>query len=56
MVSAARIATIQAEISKLEKARKDCMDGGIQKQIDVWIEEQRTRLDPDAKSRPPFLK
>jgi hypothetical protein len=29
------IATIKAEIKRLEKAREDCTDGGIQKHIDA---------------------
>jgi hypothetical protein len=34
-------AVIRAEIESLEKAREDCSDSGIQRQIDVWIEERK---------------
>jgi hypothetical protein len=44
MLSPGEIATIKAEIKRLEEARKDCRDGGIRKQIDVWIEEQKKKL------------
>jgi hypothetical protein len=44
MLSAGEIAIIVAEIKRLEKARKDCRDRGIQKQIDVWIEAQKQKL------------
>jgi hypothetical protein len=37
-------AIIKAEINRLEKARKDCTDGGIRKQIEVWIEAQKKKL------------
>jgi hypothetical protein len=38
------MATIKAEIKRLEKAREDCTDGGIQKRIDAWIEEHKKKL------------
>jgi hypothetical protein len=41
------VAVIKAEIERLTKARRDCNDGGIQRQIDDWIEEQ--------KKKPPIL-
>ena len=44
MLSPGDIAIIKAEIKRLEKARRECNDGGIQKQIDVWIEELKKKL------------
>jgi hypothetical protein len=44
MLSPGEIALIKAEIARLEKARKECRDSGIQKQIDIWIEELKKRL------------
>ena len=44
MLLPGEIAQIKAEIARLEKARKECRDGGIQKQIDIWIEELKKRL------------
>ena len=37
-------AIIKAEIERLQKAQSECNDGGIQKKIDVWIEEQKQKL------------
>jgi hypothetical protein len=34
----------KAEIKRLGEARKDCRDAGIQRKIDVWIEEQKKKL------------
>jgi hypothetical protein len=44
MLSPEEIAIIKAEIARLEKARKECRDSGIRKQIDIWIEELKKRL------------
>jgi hypothetical protein len=44
MLSPGEIAIIKAEIKRLEEARKDCADGGIRKQIEVWIAEQKKIL------------
>ena len=38
------IAHIKAEVKRLEDARKECHDGGIQKRIDIWIEELQKKL------------
>jgi hypothetical protein len=45
VLSPGEVATIKAEIEKLEKARRECNDGGIQKRIDDWIEEQKKKLE-----------
>jgi hypothetical protein len=37
------IATIRAEIERLQKAQKECADGGIRKQIDEWIAEHKQK-------------
>jgi hypothetical protein len=44
MLSAEETAKIKAEIERLEKARRECTDGGIRKLIEAWIEEQRKKL------------
>ena len=45
MLSPGEIAQIKAEIERLEKARKECTDSGIRQRIDVWIAEQKKKLD-----------
>jgi len=45
MLSPGEVAVIKAEIEKLEKARRECNDGGIRKRIDAWIEEQKKKLE-----------
>jgi len=44
MLSPAEIATIWAEIKRLEEARKDCTDKGIREWIDAAIEKQKEKL------------
>jgi hypothetical protein len=44
MLSPAGIATIQAEIERLEKARKDCTDSGLRKWIEAAIQAQKKKL------------
>jgi len=43
-VEASEIATIRAEIERLEKALKNCADGGLRKWIEAAIEEQKKKL------------
>jgi hypothetical protein len=43
------VAVIKAEIERLTKARLECNDGGIQRQIDDWIEEQKKKLGPQER-------
>jgi hypothetical protein len=43
-LSPGRIATIKAEIKRLEKAREACTDGGIQELIEALIEEHKKKL------------
>jgi hypothetical protein len=45
MLSPGDKAIIKAEIERLQKAQRECTDGGIRKQIDAWIEEQKQKLD-----------
>ena len=54
MLSPGEIAFIKAEIKRLEKARQECNDSGIQKRIDVWIEELKKKLEavPDLSGGP----
>lgn len=44
MISRTDVAVIRAEIERLQKAHRECMDSGVQKQIDAWIEEQKQKL------------
>jgi hypothetical protein len=39
MLPPKEIARIKADIKKLEKARDECADSGIRKQIEAWIED-----------------
>jgi hypothetical protein len=48
MLSPAEIATIRAEIERLEKARKDCTDSGLRKWIEAVIEKQKKKLTSSA--------
>jgi len=45
-VEATELATIRAEIERLEKALKNCADGGLRKWIEAVIEEQKKKLPP----------
>jgi hypothetical protein len=51
MLSPGEIAQIKAEIDRLEKARRECNDGGIRVRIEAWIEEQKRKLIDAAKSK-----
>jgi hypothetical protein len=44
MLSRGEVAIIKAEIERLEKALKDCTDGGIRDRITAWIEEEKKKL------------
>jgi hypothetical protein len=44
VLSLGAIAQIKAEIARLEEARKQCYDPGIQKVIDSFIEQQKKEL------------
>ena len=44
MLSRGERAIIKAEIERLQKAQSECTDGGIRKQIDAWIVEQKQKL------------
>jgi hypothetical protein len=45
-VEAIETATIRAEIERLEKALKNCADGGLRKWIEAVIDEQKKKLPP----------
>jgi hypothetical protein len=47
MLSRGEVAIIKAEIERLEKALKDCTDGGIRDRIKAWIEEEKKKLVGD---------
>lgn len=51
MLSPGEIAKIRAEIKRLERARENCNDGGIQKWIEGWIKEQKQRLESEQSKR-----
>jgi hypothetical protein len=44
MIARSDVAVVRAEIQRLQKARDECTDSGVQKRIDVWIEEQKRKL------------
>jgi hypothetical protein len=44
MLSRGEVAMIRAEIERLEKALKECTDGGIRDRIKAWIEEEEKKL------------
>ena len=44
MLSPAEIATIRADLERLEKARKDWTDSGLRKWIEGAIEKQKQKL------------
>lgn len=44
MISRDEAAVIRSEIERLQKARNECADSGVQKRIDAWIEEQKRKL------------
>ena len=44
MLSRGEVAIIITEIERLEKALKECTDGGIRERIKVWIEEEKKKL------------
>jgi hypothetical protein len=47
MLTPGEIELVKAEIKRLEKARQECNDSGLQKRIDAWIEELKKKLsDP----------
>jgi hypothetical protein len=49
MLSPGEVAIIRTEIERLEKALRECTDGGIQDQIKAWIEEEKKKLREDSK-------
>jgi len=44
MLSPTEIATIRAELERLEKARRDCSDSGLKRWIETEIEKQKKKL------------
>ena len=44
MLSPTEIATIRAELERLEKALKNCADSGLRKWIEGAIEKQKQKL------------
>ena len=46
MLSPGEITQIKAEIERLERLREECIDGGIRKRIEAWIEAEKKKLAP----------
>jgi hypothetical protein len=44
MLSPGELAFLKSEIERLEKARRECSDSGIRKQIEVWIDDNKKKL------------
>ncbi|HWY21962.1 MAG TPA: hypothetical protein VNX26_12130 [Candidatus Acidoferrum sp.] len=44
MLSPEEIAQIEAEIERLERLREECIDSGIRKRIEAWIEVEKKKL------------
>jgi hypothetical protein len=44
MLSRGEVAIIRAEIERLEKALRECTDGGIRDRIRAWIDEEKKKL------------
>jgi DNA-binding NarL/FixJ family response regulator len=44
MLSPEEIAQIKAEIERLERLREECLDSGIRKRIEAWIEAEKKKL------------
>jgi hypothetical protein len=53
MISRNEVAIIRSEIERLQKARNDCTDSGLQLRIDAWIEEQKQKLVADERPKTP---
>ena len=51
MISRTDVGVIKAEIERLERARDECTDSGLQRRIDAWIEEQKRRLVSEGGSK-----
>jgi hypothetical protein len=49
MPSSADIARIKADLTMLEKARDECVDSGLCKVIDAWIEDAKKTLVAEEK-------
>jgi hypothetical protein len=53
MIPRNEVAAIRSEIERLQKARTDCTDSGLQQRIDAWIEEQKQKLVAEGQKTPP---
>lgn len=51
MIPRNEVAAIRSEIERLQKARHECADTGLQKRIDMWIEEQKRKLVGEGRSK-----
>jgi hypothetical protein len=49
MLSPSTIAQIKAEIARLEEARKQCRERGINKVIEEWIADLKKKLSEETK-------
>jgi len=53
MLSRGEVATVRAEIERLEKALRECTDSGIRKRIEVWIDDNKKKLLSDESQSSP---
>jgi hypothetical protein len=53
MISRTEVAVIRSEIERLQKARNECTDSGLQQRIDAWIEEEKRKLVAEDSSKAP---
>jgi hypothetical protein len=53
MLSPGDWAIVKAEIERLQKAQRECTDGGVRRKIDAWIEAEKRKLG--SSDHPPCL-
>ena len=51
MLSSRDKATIEAELERLQKAQRECTDGGIRKKIEEWIEAEKKKLHSEPETK-----
>jgi hypothetical protein len=53
MIPRNEVAAITSEIERLQRARNECMDTGLQQRIDLWIDEQKQKLLTEERPKAP---
>ena len=51
MLPTEEIASIKAEIERLEQLHKDCTDSGIRERIEAWIKAEKRKLESAESKR-----